>query len=76
MCVCVCVCVCVYLKVKVEHHMYLQQTVTIEKEMEAIHNRCYAVLGKTHTALSGVRHHGRLLCFELRQTALKHLCTF
>ncbi|KAL5483797.1 hypothetical protein EMCRGX_G020212 [Ephydatia muelleri] len=31
-------------------------TVTIEKELEAIHNRCYAVLGKTHTALSGGSH--------------------
>ena len=40
---------------------FVQQTVTIEKELEAIHNGCYAVLGKTHTALSGGSHQGRLL---------------
>lgn len=42
-------------------HTFLEQskmhinriTVTIDKELEAIHDRCYAVLGKTHTALSG-----------------------
>ena len=62
-------------------HTFLEQsnahlnriTVTIEKEMEAIHNRCYAVLGKTHTALSGVRHHEWNKPEETPRTVFKSL---